>query len=135
MAGDKRYRVMIAKVGLDGHDRGAKVVAQALRDAGFEVIYTGIRQKPAEVIRACIEEDVQCLGLSSLSGGHMSNFQDVVEELKAKNIFDDIVLFAGGVIPDDDRETLLGFGFSEVYQPGVSLEKIVSDLHSKLEDK
>lgn len=125
-------RVLIAKVGLDGHDRGAKVVAQGLRDEGFEVIYTGIRQRPADVVRACIEEDVQALGLSSLSGGHMANFTDVVKELKNQKIFRKILLFAGGVIPEDDRKKLMKLGFSAVYAPGTSLAQISGDLRKHL---
>ena len=126
-------RILIAKVGLDGHDRGAKVVAQGLRDAGFEVIYTGIRQRPEDVVRACLEEDVQALGLSSLSGGHMANFTDVVKALKKMKLHGKIVMFAGGVIPDNDRRKLMKLGFFAVYAPGTSLQQIVKDLKSRLE--
>lgn len=125
-------RILIAKVGLDGHDRGAKVIAQGLRDAGFEVIYTGIRQRPEDVVRASIEEDVQALGLSSLSGGHMANFSDVVSELKKQKRHGKILLFAGGVIPGDDRKKLLKLGFFQVYVPGTSLKQIVTDLKTRL---
>ena len=125
-------RVLIAKVGLDGHDRGAKVVAQGLRDEGFEVIYTGIRQRPGDVVRACIEEDVQALGLSSLSGGHLANFTDVVRELKKQKLAGKILLFAGGVIPPDDRKKLLKLGFFQIYTPGTSLAQIAADLKSRL---
>ena len=125
-------RVLIAKVGLDGHDRGAKVVAQGLRDEGFEVIYSGIRQRPEWVVRACVEEDVQALGLSSLSGGHMANFMDIVRELKKQKILGKILLFAGGVIPGDDRKRLLKAGFFEVYLPGTSLAQIARDLKARL---
>lgn len=124
-------RILIAKVGLDGHDRGAKVIAQGLRDAGFEVIYTGIRQRPEDVVRACVEEDVQALGLSSLSGGHMANFSDVVAELKKQKLFGKILIFAGGVIPAPDRAKLLKLGFFEVYAPGASLKQIEEDLKKK----
>ncbi|MBI4179346.1 cobalamin B12-binding domain-containing protein [bacterium] len=125
-------RVLIAKVGLDGHDRGAKVVAMGLRDAGFEVIYTGIRQRAADVVRACIEEDVGALGLSSLSGGHMANFADVVKELKKQKVLSRIHLFAGGVIPPADQLKLRKLGFFAVYPPGTSLQTIVADLTSRL---
>ena len=125
-------RVLIAKVGLDGHDRGAKVVAQGLRDEGFEVIYTGIRQRPADVVRACIEEDVQALGLSSLSGGHMANFSDIVKELKKQKIFRKLTLFAGGIIPEWDRKKLIKLGFSAVYAPGTSLAQITIDLRKNI---
>lgn len=128
----KRNRVLIAKVGLDGHDRGAKVVARGLRDAGFEVIYTGIRQRPADVVRACVEEDVQALGLSSLSGGHMANFMDVIAELKSAGIFGELLLFAGGVIPEEDRQTLIAAGFLDVYPPGTSLKTITEALQSRI---
>ncbi len=125
-------RILIAKVGLDGHDRGAKVIAQGLRDAGFEVIYTGIRQRAEDVVRACIEEDVQALGLSSLSGGHMANFSDVVSELKKQKRHGKFLLFAGGVIPEDDRKKLLKLGFFQVYIPGTSLKQIVNDLKNRI---
>ncbi len=126
------YRVLVAKVGLDGHDRGAKVIAQGLKDAGFEVIYTGIRQRPQDVVRACVEEDVHAMGLSSLSGGHMANFTSVVAEMKKQKIFGSIALFGGGVIPPDDRKKLLKLGFFEVYAPGASLQTIVTDLKTTL---
>ena len=111
MKSGRPIRVLIAKVGLDGHDRGAKVVAQGLRDAGLEVVYTGIRQKSEDVVRACIEEDVRAMGLSSLSGGHMANFRAVVGELKKQKMLGRILLFAGGVITADDRKLLLKMGF------------------------
>jgi len=125
-------RILIAKVGLDGHDRGAKVIAQGLRDAGFEVIYTGIRQRPEDVVRACTEEDVQAMGLSSLSGGHMANFSDIVKEMKKQKQFGKVVLFGGGVIPESDRRALIKKGFFEIYTPGTSIQKIVEDLRSRL---
>jgi methylmalonyl-CoA mutase C-terminal domain/subunit len=132
MKSGRPVRVLIAKVGLDGHDRGAKVVAQGLRDAGFEVIYTGIRQRPEDVVRACIEEDVQAMGLSSLSGGHMTNFRAVVAELKKQKMQGRILIFAGGVIPEDDRRRLIKLGFFAVYAPGTSLSRIVGDLKARL---
>lgn len=125
-------RVLIAKVGLDGHDRGAKVVAQALRDAGFEVIYTGIRQRAPEVVRACVEEDVQALGLSSLSGSHMVSFSDIVSQLKKSKIFGKVLLFAGGVIPVEDRRKLIRMGFYAIYPPGTSIRRIADELKQKL---
>jgi methylmalonyl-CoA mutase, C-terminal domain len=118
-------RVLIAKPGLDGHDRGAKVVARALRDAGFEVIYAGLRQTPEEIVRAALEEDVDLIGLSILSGAHMALFPKVLALLK-KQRAGNIPVFAGGIIPDEDARRLKKAGIRAIFGPGTSLDEIVS---------
>ncbi len=115
---------MVAKIGLDGHDRGAKVIARALRDAGMEVIYTGLHQTPESIVRSAIEEDVDGVGISILSGAHMTLFPIVLEQLK-KNNADEIVVFGGGIIPDEDVATLKGLGVRELFTPGASTEYVV----------
>lgn len=124
MAEERRIRVLIAKPGLDGHDRGAKVVARALRDAGMEVIYTGIRQTPQMIVEAALQEDVDALGLSILSGAHMALFPRVMELLKEKGL-EGIVVFAGGIIPEEDVPTLKEMGIKTIFGPGTSLHEIV----------
>ncbi len=120
-------RVLVAKPGLDGHDRGAKVVARALRDAGFEVIYTGIRQKPAEIVAAAIQEDVQVVGLSILSGAHVSLTSKVMDALKAAGV-DDILVVVGGSIPAADVAPLRALGVAEVYPTGTALTTLVDSI-------
>ena len=120
----KKIRVLIAKPGLDGHDRGAKVVARALRDAGMEVIYTGLRQTPEDIVEAAIQEDVDAIGLSSLSGAHMALFPDVVKLLKKRGA-GDIVVVGGGIIPDEDVPKLKRAGVRAVFGPGTPLADIV----------
>jgi methylmalonyl-CoA mutase, C-terminal domain len=117
-------RVLIAKPGLDGHDRGAKVVARALRDAGMEVIYAGLRQTPEEIVESAIEEDVDLIGLSCLSGAHMALFPKVLQLLKTRKVRD-VPVFAGGIIPDDDAKRLRRIGIKAVFGPGTTLEEIV----------
>jgi methylmalonyl-CoA mutase, C-terminal domain len=117
-------RVLIAKPGLDGHDRGAKVVARALRDAGMEVIYAGLRQTPEEIVRAAVEEDVDLVGLSILSGAHMALFPRVLRLLK-KEAGGKIPVFAGGIIPDEDARRLRRLGIRAIFGPGASLQEIV----------
>jgi methylmalonyl-CoA mutase C-terminal domain/subunit len=126
----KKIRVIIAKPGLDGHDRGAKVVSRALRDAGMEVIYTGLRQTPEMIAEVALQEDADVVGLSILSGAHMALAPRVAELIKA-NGQDDVYLFLGGIIPDEDAEKLRGMGFSGVYGPGASTIDIVSDILAK----
>jgi methylmalonyl-CoA mutase C-terminal domain/subunit len=118
-------RVLIAKPGLDGHDRGAKVVARALRDAGMEVIYAGLRQTPEEIVESAIEEDVDLIGLSILSGAHMALFPRILALLKKRKA-SDIPVFAGGIIPDEDAKRLRKIGLKAVFGPGTSLEQIVT---------
>ena len=120
----KKVKILIAKPGLDGHDRGAKVVCRALRDAGFNVIYTGIRQSPEQIVQVAIDEDVDLIGLSSLSGAHMKLFKKVLELLKEKNA-EDIKVIGGGVIPQEDIENLKKSGISEIFTPGTSLHTMV----------
>jgi methylmalonyl-CoA mutase C-terminal domain/subunit len=117
-------RVLIAKPGLDGHDRGAKVVARALRDAGMEVIYAGLRQTPEDIVESAIEEDVDLIGLSSLSGAHMALFPRVLALLKKRKAAD-IPVFAGGIIPDEDARRLKKIGIRAIFGPGTSLEEII----------
>ena len=117
-------RVMVAKAGLDGHDRGAKVVARALRDAGMEVIYTGLHHTPESIVRSAIQEDVQCIGLSILSGAHMTLFPAILELLK-KEQAEDILLFGGGIIPKEDIEALSKVGVKKIFPPGSSTGEIV----------
>jgi len=117
-------RILVAKAGLDGHDRGAKVIARALRDAGFEVIYTGLHQTPEQVVEAAIQEDVDGIGLSVLSGAHMTLFTRLKELLRAEKA-DDIVLFGGGTIPQEDVRPLLDIGVAAVFTPGTPIATIV----------
>lgn len=124
-------RVLLAKVGLDGHDRGVKVVARALRDAGFEVIYTGLRQTPAMVADAAVQEDVDAVGLSSLSGAHLTLFPAVVQEL-AKRDARDILVFGGGIIPPEDIPQLLAAGIDRLFLPGTPTADIVAYLRERL---
>ena len=116
---------MIAKPGLDGHDRGAKVVARGLRDAGFEVIYTGIRQTPEMIVQAAVQEDVDAIGLSILSGAHLDLFPTIVEGLKNAGL-EDVAIFAGGIIPKQDYDELESLGIKGIFGPGTSLGDIVS---------
>lgn len=120
----KKIRVLIAKPGLDGHDRGAKVISRALRDAGFEVIYTGIRQTPEQIVNTAIQEDVDFIGLSCLSGAHNTLFPKVVELLKEKGA-DDIIVFGGGVIPAEDVEFLKSKGIKAIFGPGTPTEETI----------
>jgi methylmalonyl-CoA mutase C-terminal domain/subunit len=124
MAQKSPARVLIAKPGLDGHDRGAKVVARALRDAGFEVIYTGIRQTPEMIVQSALQEDVDAIGLSILSGAHLDLFPAIVQGLKEKGL-DNVPVFAGGIIPREDYDELKRMGIKGVFGPGTSLKDIV----------
>ena len=119
-----RIRVVVAKPGLDGHDRGAKVVARALRDAGMEVIYTGLHQTPEQIVETAIQEDADAVGLSVLSGAHMTLFRRVVELLRERGA-EDIVVFGGGIIPDEDMPELARLGVPKVFTPGASTRAIV----------
>ena len=124
MTSPGRIRVVVAKPGLDGHDRGAKVVARALRDGGMEVIYTGLHQTPEQIVETTIQEDADCVGLSVLSGAHLTVFAKVMELLKARGA-DDVVVFGGGIIPEDDLPLLADLGVSKVFTPGSSPTEIV----------
>ena len=125
MTDEAKLKIIIAKPGLDGHDRGAKVVARALRDAGHEVIYTGIRQTPEMIAETALQEDADMIGLSILSGAHLELFPRVVDELKKRDM-GDVMLFAGGIIPDEDREKLKKIGFDGIFGPGASTHDIVA---------
>ena len=124
MTRERKIKIIIAKPGLDGHDRGAKVVARALRDAGFEVVYTGIRQTPEMIAETALQEDADVIGLSILSGAHLELFPRVVEELKKRGM-DDVVLFGGGIIPHDDIPELEKLGFKGIFGPGSSTHDII----------
>ncbi len=126
MTSERQIRVLVAKPGLDGHDRGAKIIARALRDAGMEVIYTGIRQTPDMIAEAALQEDVQVIGLSILSGAHLELFPRVIDALKQRGITpDDVLLLAGGIIPDDDLLALREMGFKGIFGPGADTREIV----------
>lgn len=127
-----RIRVLIAKPGLDGHDRGAKVIARALRDAGMEVIYTGLRQTPEMIVSAALQEDVQVIGLSILSGAHNAIVPQVMSLLREKGM-SDVLVVVGGIVPDEDAEQLKKQGVAAVFQPGASLEEIVQFIRSSVE--
>ena len=128
---DHRIRVLVAKPGLDGHDRGAKVIARALRDAGMEVIYTGLRQTPEMIVNTALQEDVQVIGLSILSGAHNAIVPRVMELLKQQKMTD-VLVIVGGIVPDEDAAQLKGLGVSAVFQPGASLQEIVDFIRSSV---
>ncbi len=130
---DKKIRVIIAKAGLDGHDRGAKVIASALRDAGMEVIYTGLRQTPEMIVEAALQEDVDAIGISILSGAHMTIFPRVLEIMKEKGM-NDVLLFGGGIIPEEDIKKLKAMGVGELFTPGASTVEIVNFLKKWVEE-
>lgn len=121
---ERKIRVLIAKVGLDGHDRGAKVIASALRDAGFEVIYSGLHQTPEAIIRIAIQEDVDVIGISILSGAHMTIFPEILRLMK-ENKLDDVLLTGGGIIPEDDAQELYKMGVGKLFGPGTPLSEII----------
>jgi methylmalonyl-CoA mutase, C-terminal domain len=120
----ERLRIVIAKPGLDGHDRGAKVIARALRDAGMEVVYTGLHQTPEQIVQTVIQEDADAVGLSVLSGAHMTLFAKILDLMKAQDV-DDVVVFGGGIIPDADIPELERSGVAKIFTPGTPLEEIV----------
>ena len=128
------YRVVVAKPGLDGHDRGAKTITRALRDHGFEVIYTGLHQTPEQIAETVLQEDADAVGLSLLSGAHITLFPRVIEELKARDV-SDVLVFGGGVIPDADVRTLKQQGVTEIFQPGSSLRAISTWLENELDTR
>lgn len=128
---DGRIRVLIAKPGLDGHDRGAKVVARGLRDAGMEVVYTGLHQSPGQIVRAAMDEDVQVVGLSILSGAHNRLVPEVVAGLKAEGL-DDVLVIVGGIIPEADADALVASGVGAVFAPGTAIGDIVSFIRARL---
>ena len=127
----RRLRILVAKPGLDGHDRGAKIIARALRDAGVEVIYTGLHQTPEMVAEAALQEDVDAVGLSILSGAHMTLFPAIIEELKARGVAD-VVVFGGGIIPPEDIAELKQRGVREIFTPGATTQQIVEWVRSNV---
>jgi len=131
---ERKVRILIAKPGLDGHDRGAKVVARALRDAGFEVVYTGLHQTPEQIVNAAIQEDVDGLGMSILSGAHKHLFPRVLELLKEKKA-DDIKVFGGGIVPNEDIPWLIDQGIQAIFTPGTSTEEIIAWVKENLKPK
>jgi len=131
---ERKIKVLIAKPGLDGHDRGAKVVARALRDAGMEVIYTGLRQTPEQIVETAIQEDVDVVGLSILSGAHMTLLPRVVQLLREKGM-DDVLVIAGGIIPTDDVPKLKEAGIAEVFGPGTPLKTIIEFIKKNVKRK
>ncbi|MGY5855322.1 MAG: cobalamin B12-binding domain-containing protein [Candidatus Thorarchaeota archaeon] len=124
MNSGRRIRILVAKPGLDGHDRGVRVIARAYRDAGFEVVYTGLHQTPDQIVAAALQEDVDLIGLSCLSGAHMSLFRRVLELLKAEEL-DDVMVIGGGIIPEEDIAKLKKLGIKEIFLPGTSLDNVV----------
>lgn len=130
---ERRIRVLVTKIGLDGHDRGSKVVAYGLRDAGFEVVYMGLRQTPDGIVNAALQEDVDVVGLSILSGAHVHLTKKVVEKLKEKGR-DNIVLLVGGVIPEEDRSTLREMGVAEVFTSGTGIDQIAQVIHEHVKE-
>ena len=130
----RRHRILVAKPGLDGHDRGALVVARALRDAGMEAIYTGLRRTPEEIVEAALQEDVDAIGISILSGAHQHLLSRLLELLREKNM-EDVLVFAGGIIPDRDIPILEKMGVEKVFQPGARTDEIVSFLRERLKAK
>jgi methylmalonyl-CoA mutase C-terminal domain/subunit len=136
MEPQRKIRVLIAKAGLDAHERGVMVVAMGLKDAGMEVIYTGLRQTPEAVIQTAIQEDVDVLGVSSLAGGHYAFVKKLTEKAKARGIrFDEIMLLVGGIIPDEDVPVLKGMGVSEVFGPGTSIQEISDFIKENVKQK
>lgn len=131
---ERKLRILVAKPGLDGHDRGAKIIARALRDAGMEVIYTGLHQTPEMIVSAAIQEDVDAVGMSIMSGAHMTLFPAVIDLLK-QNSATDILVFGGGIIPDDDIPKLKALGVTEIFTPGSSTQDIVQWINSHVQTR
>lgn len=134
MAEEKVLRILVAKAGLDGHDRGAKIIARALRDAGFEVIYTGLHQTPEMIAEAAVQEDVDAVGLSILSGAHMTLFPAVITALKERGA-EDIAVFGGGIVPQDDISLLKQAGVKEVFTPGISTQAIAEWIRKNIQPR
>jgi methylmalonyl-CoA mutase, C-terminal domain len=131
---DQKIRVIVAKPGLDGHDRGAKIIARAFRDAGFEVVYTGLRQTPEQIVNAALQEDADVVGLSVLSGAHMTLCPRIMELMKKERL-DDVLVVVGGIIPDQDIPKLKESGVAAVFQPGASTEDIIAYIRQNIRKK
>jgi len=132
---DRSIRCLIAKVGLDGHDRGAHVIARAFRDAGFEVIYSGLHRAPEEVVQAAVQEDVDVLGISILSGAHNTLVPKILDGLKEYDAFDDTLVLVGGIVPDDDKQELRDRGVAEIFGPGASMEEMIDYVRANAPDR
>jgi len=130
----RKIRILVAKPGLDGHDRGARIIARAFRDAGFEVIYTGLHQTPEQIASAAIQEDVDLIGMSSLAGAHLYLFERVMDLLKEQGA-DDIKIIGGGIVPDKDIDRLKAIGVQEIFLPGTSLDAIVDWVHTNIKPR
>ena len=131
---NKKIRILIAKAGLDGHDRGAKIITRALRDAGFEVVYTGLHQTPEMISEAALQEDVDAIGISLLSGAHNFLFPEIIKDLKKKGL-DDLVIFGGGIIPDEDIKSLKKCGVKEIFGPGTTTSEMIDWINSNVQPK
>jgi methylmalonyl-CoA mutase C-terminal domain/subunit len=131
----RTIRCLVAKVGLDGHDRGAHVISRAFRDAGFEVIYSGLHRAPEEIVQASVQEDVDVLGISILSGAHDTLVPEIIDGLKEYDAFEDTLILVGGIIPDDDETELKELGVSEVFGPGASMEEMVDFVRENVPDR
>lgn len=134
MSEEKVLRILVAKAGLDGHDRGAKIIARALRDAGFEVIYTGLHQTPEMIAEAAVQEDVDAVGLSILSGAHMTLFPAVIDALKERGA-EDVAVFGGGIVPQDDISLLKQAGVKEIFTPGISTQAIAEWIRQNIQPR
>jgi methylmalonyl-CoA mutase C-terminal domain/subunit len=134
LSDDRKLRILVAKPGLDGHDRGAKIIARALRDAGFEVIYTGLHQTPEMIAETAVQEDVDAIGLSILSGAHMTLFPKIIELLREKGV-GEVPVFGGGIIPDDDIKELKRLGIREIFTPGASTQQIIGWIKENVETR
>jgi len=128
-------RCLVAKVGLDGHDRGAHVISRAFRDAGFEVIYSGLHRAPEEVVQAAVQEDVDVLGISILSGAHKTLVPEILDGLKEYDAFDDTLVLVGGIVPDDDEDELRGLGVAEIFGPGASMDEMIDYVREHAPDR
>jgi len=133
--GQRTIRCLVAKVGLDGHDRGAHVISRAFRDAGFEVIYSGLHRAPEEIVQATVQEDVDVLGISILSGAHDTLVPEIIEGLEEYDALDDTLVLVGGIIPDDDEDDLLELGVAEVFGPGASMDEMVEYVRENAPDR
>ncbi|WP_373188547.1 cobalamin B12-binding domain-containing protein [Halolamina sp.] len=131
----RTIRCLVAKVGLDGHDRGAHVIARAVRDAGFEVIYSGLHRAPDEIVQAAVQEDVDVLGISILSGAHNTLIPKVIEGLKEYDAFEDTLILVGGIVPDDDKKKLLEAGVAEVFGPGTPMQETVEFVRNNVHQR
>jgi methylmalonyl-CoA mutase C-terminal domain/subunit len=134
MMGEKKIRVVVAKPGLDSHDRGAKVIARAFRDAGMEVIYTGLRQTPEQIVETALQEDVDVIALSILSGAHMTLFPRVMELVEERGL-DDVLVFAGGIIPEEDIPALRKIGIVEVFGPGTNTDELIEFIRHNVKER